>query len=125
MYSDIIHSYHLSFGENHSLHVHTCTVCTTPISLKIVYCTEGQSVHEYIVTAYYVSSKSHRGHQHVHNIKSKLNNKDRKRVSNTIYNPCNMFSASNVTFRLAHVTGTKYLVFHKTMNNKRFSRVLC
>ena len=40
-------------------------------------------------------------------VPSRVNNKEGKRVSNALYTPCNMFSASNVTFSRAHVTSSR------------------
>ena len=37
----------------------------------------------------------------------RVNNKEGKRVSNALYTPCNMFSASNVTCSRAHVTSPR------------------
>ena len=51
---------------------------------------------------------------------SRVNNKERKRVSNALYTPCNMFSASNVTCSHAHVTSprAKQLIFPRTEKNR-------
>ena len=38
---------------------------------------------------------------------SRVNNKEGKKVSNTLYTPCNMCSESNVTSLLAHVTNSR------------------
>ena len=40
-------------------------------------------------------------------MKTRVNNKEGKRVSNALYTSCNMFSASNVTFSRAHVTSSR------------------
>ena len=42
-----------------------------------------------------------------HGIIPRVNNKEGKRVSNALYTPCNMFSASNVTCSRAHVTSPR------------------
>ena len=51
---------------------------------------------------------------------TRVNNKERKRVSNALYTPCNMFSASNVTCSRAHVTSprAKQLIFLRTEKNR-------
>ena len=45
--------------------------------------------------------------QHMTLLGARVNNKEGKRVSNALYTPCNMFSASNVTCSRAHVTSPR------------------